>query len=89
VAQKSAGLPVMMVMVISFWKHTVAIYVVPQPGAECEGDAGNRNIRDTWPAMLRRCGHHVEPLHAPQISETLTQVGAGIRREDLPRFGHV
>jgi hypothetical protein len=59
-----------------FWKYTVVIPVVPQPGAECEGDTGDRNIRDTWPAMLRGRGHHVEPLHAPQISETLTQVCA-------------
>jgi hypothetical protein len=76
-------------MVTRFWKHTVAMSVVPQPGAECEGDTGNRNIRDARPAMLRGGGHHVEPLYAPEISETLIQVVAGIHRQDLPRSGHM
>jgi hypothetical protein len=72
-----------------FWKHTVAVCFVLQPGAECEGNTGDRNIRDTRPPMLCRGGHHMEPLHAAQISEILIQVCAGILGQDVPCAGHM
>jgi hypothetical protein len=74
---------------VLFYHRAVMIPVAPQTGPVCSGSAGSRYLLDARSAVLRGSGHHVEPLHASKTWEILSQNGFGIRREDLPRIGHM
>jgi hypothetical protein len=53
--------------------------VAAQSGPERSADAGCCHLPDTRTAVLRGCGHRVEPLHAAQAGQIRAHYCAGIR----------